>query len=139
MLAALRVVISGGIFLPPEAMYERGASHELEAAADASADKLPGVTMPSERPRQPLQARRATDALVDIESRFAVLTARQAEVYRAVARGLPNKLIARELGITESTVKKHVQEIFEKLGVETRGAATVRALEVLSSPSHRIQ
>src|SRR6478736_7705471 len=40
-----------------------------------------------------------------------------------------------KLGLTESTVKKHVQEIFEKLGVETRGAATVRALEVLSSPT----
>ena len=32
-----------------------------------------------------------------------------------------------------STVKKHVQEMFDKLGVETRGAATVRALEVLNS------
>ena len=30
-------------------------------------------------------------------------------------------------------LKKHVQEIFEKLGIETRGAATVRALEVLNS------
>jgi DNA-binding NarL/FixJ family response regulator len=43
-----------------------------------------------------------------------------------------NSDIATILGITESTVKKHVQEIFEKLGVETRGAATVRALEVLN-------
>ena len=49
-----------------------------------------------------------------------------------------NPDIATILGITESTVKKHVQEIFEKLGVETRGAATVRALEVLSSPSRRL-
>ena len=40
--------------------------------------------------------------------------------------------IAAILGITESTVKKYVQEIFEKLGVETRGAAIVRALEVLN-------
>jgi len=38
------------------------------------------------------------------------------------------------LGITESTVKKHVQEILEKLGFETRGAATVHTLEVLNSP-----
>lgn len=127
MLAALRVVVSGGIFLPPEAMYEKGASHELEAAADASADKLPGVTLPSERPRQPLQARRATDALVDIESRFAVLTARQAEVYRAVARGLPNKLIARELGITESTVKTHLSAVYAMLGVNNRTQAAFQA------------
>jgi len=45
-----------------------------------------------------------------------------------VAQGKTNSDIATILGITESTVKKHVQEMFEKLGVETRGAATVRAL-----------
>ena len=38
---------------------------------------------------------------------------------------------------TESTVKKHVLEIFDKLGVETRTAAGLRALEVLSSPAAR--
>ena len=61
------------------------------------------------------------------------LTARAAETLLWVAQGKTNSDIASILGITESTVKKHVQEIFEKLGVETRGAATVRALEVLNS------
>jgi DNA-binding NarL/FixJ family response regulator len=63
------------------------------------------------------------------------LTARATETLLWLAQGKTNPDIATILGITESTVKKHVQEIFEKLGVETRGAATVRALEVLSSPS----
>jgi len=63
------------------------------------------------------------------------LTARAAETLLWLAQGKTNADIATILGITESTVKKHVQEIFEKLGVETRGAATVRALEVLGSPS----
>jgi DNA-binding NarL/FixJ family response regulator len=62
------------------------------------------------------------------------LTARATETLLWLAQGKTNSDIATILGITESTVKKHVQEIFEKLGVETRGAATVRALEVLSSP-----
>lgn len=62
------------------------------------------------------------------------LTRRAAETLLWVSQGKTNSDIATILGITESTVKKHVQEIFEKLGVETRGAATVRALEVLSSP-----
>ena len=61
------------------------------------------------------------------------LTPRAAETLLWLAQGKTNPDIATILGITESTVKKHVQEIFEKLGVETRGAATVRALEVLSS------
>ena len=63
------------------------------------------------------------------------LTRRAAETLLWLAQGKTNPDIATILGITESTVKKHVQEIFEKLGVETRGAATVRALEVLGSLS----
>jgi DNA-binding NarL/FixJ family response regulator len=63
------------------------------------------------------------------------LTPRAAEALLWLAQGKTNSDIAIILGITESTVKKHVQEIFEKLGVETRGAAAVRALEVLNSPS----
>src|SRR5882672_10300842 len=65
------------------------------------------------------------------------LTARATETLLWLAQGKTNPDIATILGITESTVKKHVQEIFEKLGVETRGAATVRALEVLGSPASR--
>ena len=61
------------------------------------------------------------------------LTPRAAETLLWVAQGKTNSDIATILGITESTIKKHVQEIFEKLGVETRGAATVRALEVLNA------
>jgi len=61
------------------------------------------------------------------------LTPRAAEALLWLAQGKTNPDIATILGITESTVKKHVQEIFEKLGVETRGAAAVRALEVLNA------
>lgn len=61
------------------------------------------------------------------------LTPRATETLLWLSQGKTNPDIAMILGITESTVKKHVQEIFEKLGVETRGAATVRALEVLSA------
>jgi DNA-binding NarL/FixJ family response regulator len=61
------------------------------------------------------------------------LTPRVAEVLLWVAQGKTNSDIASILGVSESTVKKHVQEIFEKLGVETRSAAALRALEVLGS------
>src|SRR5882757_9875677 len=63
------------------------------------------------------------------------LTPRAAEALLWLTQGKTNPDIAAILGITESTVKKHVQEVFEKLGVETRGAATLRALEVLNSLS----
>jgi len=52
-----------------------------------------------------------------------------------LAQGKTNGEIATILGNSESTVKKHVLEIFDKLGVETRTAASLFALEVLSSPA----
>src|SRR5213080_2956355 len=61
------------------------------------------------------------------------LTPRATETLLWLSQGKTNSDIATILGITESTVKKHVQEIFEKLGIETRGAAAVRALEVLNA------
>ena len=61
------------------------------------------------------------------------LTPRVAEVLLWVAQGKTNADIATILGISEWTVKKHVLEIFERLGVETRTAASLRAIEVLSS------
>jgi DNA-binding NarL/FixJ family response regulator len=60
------------------------------------------------------------------------LTQRVAEVLLWVAQGKTNADIATILGISESTVKKHLLEIFAVLGVETRSAATLRALEVLA-------
>ena len=48
------------------------------------------------------------------------LTLRQSEILRLVMRGLPNKRIASQLGIAESTVKEHVTGILERLGVRSR-------------------
>jgi DNA-binding NarL/FixJ family response regulator len=61
------------------------------------------------------------------------LTPRASEALLWLAQGKTNAEIASILGITESTVKKHVQEVFDKLGVETRSAAAVRASEALGS------
>lgn len=63
------------------------------------------------------------------------LTPRVAETLLWLAQGKTNGDIATILGISEATVKKHVLEIFVKLGVETRTAASLRALEILSSPA----
>ena len=61
------------------------------------------------------------------------LTKREAEVLLWVAQGKSNGDVAILLGMAEKTVKKHMGNIFEKLGLEGRNAATVRALEVLSA------
>lgn len=55
------------------------------------------------------------------------LTPREQEVLQAMAQGLSNKLIARQLDITEHTVKFHVNAILGKLGAQSRTEAVVRA------------
>jgi DNA-binding NarL/FixJ family response regulator len=65
------------------------------------------------------------------------LTPRVAETLLWIAQGKTNGDIATILGISEATVKKHVLDIFARLGVETRTAASLRALEVLSSSSRQ--
>jgi DNA-binding NarL/FixJ family response regulator len=60
----------------------------------------------------------------------AVLTAREIEVVRMVARGLRNKEIADELSITEGTVKAHLRTIFEKVGVDSRAKLILYAREM---------
>src|SRR6185436_2698894 len=52
------------------------------------------------------------------------LTERELEVLRLVASGKTNKAIARELSLSEKTVDRHVSNIFAKLKVSTRSAAT---------------
>jgi DNA-binding NarL/FixJ family response regulator len=54
-------------------------------------------------------------------------TPREVEVLRLVARGLPNKAIARELGVTERTVKFHVGSLLGKLDASNRTQAVARA------------
>jgi DNA-binding NarL/FixJ family response regulator len=55
------------------------------------------------------------------------LTARELEVLALVAEGLPNKLIAHRLGISDHTVKFHVNAVLAKLGAQSRTEAVVRA------------
>ena len=62
----------------------------------------------------------ARSTLVDDLERFERLTEREAEVARAVARGLSNAQVASDLFISLATVKTHVGHVYEKLEVEGR-------------------
>jgi DNA-binding NarL/FixJ family response regulator len=57
------------------------------------------------------------------------LSEREREVLRLVAEGQPTKQVARSLGITERTVKFHVNSIFHKLGAESRAQAVALAAQ----------
>jgi DNA-binding NarL/FixJ family response regulator len=57
------------------------------------------------------------------------LTTREVQVLRLVAAGKSNRAIAAELAISEHTVARHLQNIFAKLDVPSRSAATAFAFE----------
>lgn len=61
------------------------------------------------------------------------LTAREIEVLRMLVAGNSNKMIGVHLGITEGTVKVHVKNLFQKLGLRSRVEAVVWAMEKLRS------
>ncbi len=65
------------------------------------------------------------------------LTAREVGVLRLVATGRTNRAIAQELGISEKTVARHVSNIFTKLGLSSRAAATAYAYQhgLLNQPT----
>jgi pimeloyl-ACP methyl ester carboxylesterase len=60
---------------------------------------------------------------------LAGLTERESQVLERIAQGLDNAQIAAHLGMSEKTVRNHITRIFDKLGVENRGQAIVRARE----------
>ena len=62
----------------------------------------------------------------------SAMTPREMLVVRAIQQGKPNKIIAYELNLCESTVKVHVRHIMKKLGVKNRTAVAMKAHDVLT-------
>jgi DNA-binding NarL/FixJ family response regulator len=97
--------------VPPDA-----PSEELGAAVAAVAQ---GLTVLPKTLAEGLLDEPATA----VEELSEPLTAREGEVLGLLGRGLSNKMIARELHISEHTVKFHISSIYSKLGVSNRAEA----------------
>lgn len=77
------------------------------------------------------------EPITDSDTRFAELTPREMEILCHLAEGQSNKVIARELGISNGTVKLHVRAILRKLKVRSRVEAAVLAVEEGIGPRKR--
>ena len=105
---------------------------------DMEPDELVGALRDIEKGKN-VVAQDLTDALArmvqgetsleDDDSPFAALTPREHEILCLLAEGQSNKLIARNLGISDGTVKLHVKAILRKLGIHSRVEAAVIAVE----------
>lgn len=103
MLSAVRLVLAGGVYVPQMLL---SAMPPAAAASDLAAPDAP---------------------ITSIENLRRLLTERQVDVLRLLSLGKPNKLIARDLGISEGTVKIHLAAIFRALSVRNRTEAVVAA------------
>jgi len=97
--------------VPPDA-----PSEELGAAVAAVAQGL--TVLP-----KTLAERLLDEPAAAVEELSEPLTTRESEVLGLLGRGLSNKMIARELHISEHTVKFHISSIYSKLGVSNRAEA----------------
>jgi len=81
---------------------------------------------------QPAVAGKVLDRFAELSRRVKApeaLSEREIEVLKLMAKGAANKLIAANLGIGESTVKTHIQSIFQKLQVNDRTEAVTEAIK----------
>jgi DNA-binding NarL/FixJ family response regulator len=126
LFEALRLVMNGGIYVPPMSL---GWSPPLPEPAPAEGDTVPDVMRP-----------RPTDVDLDEVARGAAaaphqqeagsfealgLSPRQADVLGFLLKGMPNKLIAREMGLSIETVKDHVAAVLRALKVSSRTQAVL--------------
>src|SRR4051794_5442850 len=106
MLQAIRLVLAGGQYVPSQLMDALNGEAIQTGAS--------GFALEKPRPRPD-------------PKRLDLLSQRQQEVFALLARGLSNKMIARELNISEGTVKNHVATIFDVLNVHNRVSAVFEA------------
>lgn len=119
MLQAIRLVLAGGQYLPPQLMRI------------FDAESTPPVPSAPVEDVSPIAVRRAG------AGRLNLLSPRQMQVFSLLAKGLSNKMIARQLNITEGTVKSHVATIFDVLNVHNRVSAVAEAQRLTDDPDGR--
>lgn len=107
MLSALRLVLSGGVYLPMEILDHAGSLNVGDADSLTSGTGAHGKT-PAE----------------------LGLTDRQMEVLDLLLQGKSNKLICRELGLAEGTVKIHITAVLKALNVTSRTQAVIAASQI---------
>ena len=96
-----------------------------DASSDEVADGIRAASR-GESPLDPRAARTIISARAEPDP-IGALTAREREVLALLVEGLPNKLIARRLEISEKTVKSHLTRIFREIGVTDRTQAALWA------------
>ncbi|WP_168625761.1 MULTISPECIES: response regulator transcription factor [unclassified Cryobacterium] len=133
-LARLRAALR--LWLDLDAPYDEARCRMLVARAFRAVGDEDTAAMHLEAARDILAELGAVQALADLKAADqpthgadGSLTAREVDVLRLVSEGMTNKAIAAQLYLSEKTVARHLSNIFAKLGLSTRSAATAYAYE----------
>jgi DNA-binding NarL/FixJ family response regulator len=102
-------------------------AHATISRADPTNRMLTTIKMTMIRRHQPPQLVTSKPATSSESPEILNLTNRQLDVLRLLAKGQSNKVIARDLGLSVSTVKVHLNTVFRALGASNRVEAVVRA------------
>ena len=117
---ALRLVMSGGIYVPP-----------MSLGSEAPAPAAPEVNSQAARLQQISQLATASEYQMQAGLENLSLTPRQTDVLALLLQGKPNKIIARELGVSVETVKDHVAAVLKALGVNSRTQAVLAVSQMV--------
>jgi NarL family two-component system response regulator LiaR len=110
------------------AVHAGAAGYLLKSAEPREVVRAIRAAHAGEAVIDPKAAGRLLDALARTQPEAKTLTRRELDVLDYLCQGLPNKRIARELGLSEKTVKSHIGHIFAKLGVTDRTQAALVAV-----------
>ncbi len=124
LAAALRAGASGYLLKTMEGEALSRAIHRAMRGEPVVADEMTGKLVEVFR-----QSAAPAPPTAESAPQNGVLSPRETDILRGIARGDSNKVIARDLGIAETTVKIHVQHILRKLGVSSRVQVAVIAVE----------
>jgi DNA-binding NarL/FixJ family response regulator len=116
---ALRLVASGHIYVPREALGREACGEGTETRGERAQHAFERQALGAREPILVHDWRQDPHRLG--------MTERQCDVLRLILRGLPNKLICRQLDLAEGTVKVHVSAVLRALGVRTRTQAVIAA------------
>jgi len=117
---ALRLVMSGGIYVPPMSLGSEVAPPP-SAAVSPQAAKLQQIS----------NLATANEYQVQTGLESLSLTPRQTDVLALLLQGKPNKIIARELGVSVETIKDHVAAVLKALGVSSRTQAVLAVSQMV--------
>ena len=126
-LGPLRVALATWVAI--SAPYQEARTRVLLAAACRALGDRESADRELDRARRIFVGLGATPEVTRLTVGEGGLSPRELDVLRLVATGATNKAIAAQLVLSERTVDRHVSNIFAKLGVSTRAAATARAFD----------